>query len=438
MDKHTLSDLNIPNYLLTICPDENVVKDVVSDMQTLEQCPTAITQRQREIADFIDNPELLSILLRQIRQLDDMKEQHRAERLSAAKSRAQSAQRPPKEQLGPIISNIAVSMKQAEEYVRLYSDLPVFFRDFAFSSDFLMGFKASLLKIIDSSTQARIKTFSEDIQALYNAGPRRLARFYVKYTLDETLNKLHFQLSQLEFDSSPASAERRIAFVKKDSILNILRGHRTRRNEEEFEITENFFSYTLVAGLSHLMDLLSQFMQNLQRPFEYINKRLSLYKFGIALAAGYKTRGEPYCFPEMLQPGVAVQVPHPALTLRYGGDGIDYFDFLQEQALLQLYAQAGYPLSGEKAQVAIVTGLFAQLPSNELMLGRFEEEVREMSALVKKIKPHGMVLFHEVFQSTAYEDIAEPFAGIVNHLLNKPCRVVVVTHNNFLVERLIG
>ena len=453
MDKHTLTDLNIPNYLLEICPDENIVKDVVADMQNMLQCPQAITQRQRELADFINNPELLGILVRQIRQLDDLKEQHRAERLAAAKSRVQSAQRPPKEQLGPIISSLAVAMKQVKDSVRLYSDLPVFFRDFAFASDLFLGFKESLLKIIDSKTQERLNAIATDIERLHSAGPRHQARILINYTMDEKLDKLQFKLSQLTFDSSPKDAERRVFFFKSESILNILRSG-SKQKGEEFEIAENFFSYSLVIGLTHLMDLLSQFALNLQRPFEAINKKLSLYKFGAALAARHKVQGTAYCFPEILPAGVDTgtvpcllrtmedKEPSPCpgatgkLTVRFGGDGNDYFDFVQEQAILQLYAQSGYPIAGESARVAVVTGLFAQFPSNELMLGRFEEEVREMAALVKQIKPHGMVIFHEVFQSTAYEDIAEPFAGIVKNLLDMPCRVLVVTHNNFLMELL--
>jgi len=433
MDKHTLTDLNIPNYLLDICPDENTVKDVVADMQKLEQCPAAITQRQREMADFINNPDLLGILVRQIRLLDDMKEQHRAERLSAAKSRVQSAQRPPKEQLGPIMSNLSVIMKQAEDSIRLYSDLPVYFRDFAFTSDLLIDFKAALVKIISGDIQERLIAISKDIQMLYSAGARQQASILINYTLDDNLDKLHCQLSKLLYDSSPRAADQRIAFFKKDSILNILRSS-SKQKEEEFEIAENFFAYSLVIGLTYLMDLLAQFTLNLQKPFEHINRKLSLYRFGLALAARHKAHGTPFCFPQMLQAGEETPGTVP-LKVLYGGDGNDYFDFVQEQALLQLYAQSGYPIAGEEARIAVATGLFAQFPSNELMLGRFEEEVREMSALVKQIKPYGMVFFHEVFQSTAYEDIAGPFAEIVEYLIGLSCRVVVVTHNNFLVER---
>jgi len=435
MDKHTLTDLNIPNLLLEICPDEKVVNAVVADLQTLQQNQTVIIQRQREMADFINNPELLSIMQRQVRQLDELKEQHRSERLAVAKSRAQSAHSAAKDQLGPIISNISLIVKQAEECIKLYNDLPVYLQDFAFTSDFLTVFKASLVKIIDNKTQMRFKAFVKDIQSLQSASSQHQSRISITYTIDSSLNKLSYCISQLSFDLAPASVRKRISFQKSDSILNLLRRKKNKRKEEEFEIAEAFFSYSIVGGLAYLMDILTQFIQNLQRPFEYIQKHLHLYKFGIALAVHYKTQSIPYCFPEIVAPGQQTPNTHP-LTMRYGGDGLDHFDVLQEYALLQLFAQAGFPIASEQTQVAIVSGLFAQFSSNELVLGRFEEEVREMSAICRKIKPHGMILFHEVFQSTAYEDIAEPFAQIIDHLIKLPCRVILVTHNSFLAERL--
>jgi len=436
MDKNTLIDLNIPNLLLEICPDEKIVEAVMADLQALQQEKTAIIERQREISDFINNPELLSLLVRQIRRLDDLKEKHKTERLSVAKTRAQSALRSAKDQLGPVMSNIQLVVKHLEECIKLYSDLPVYLQDYTLASEFLVSFKKSLKKIIDSNTQKRLKDFAKDIQALQNSGAWHQSRVSVTYSMDDSLNKLSYHISQLLFDLTPASAGRWLLLQKSgDSVIKLLRRKEVKRKQEEFELAEDFFSYSIAGGLTHLMDMLSLFTQNLQKPFEYIQKNLPLYKFGITLAAHYKTRGTPYCFPKIVEPGGQTLDIQP-LTLLYGGDGADHFPVLQKHALLQMFAQSGLPIAEEQAQVAIVSGLFAQFSSNELVLGRFEEEVREMSAICHKIKPHGMVLFHEVFQSTAYEDIAEPFAQIIDYLINLPCTVVMISHNNFLVERL--
>jgi DNA mismatch repair ATPase MutS len=437
MDTQTIHGLNIPAALREINPDEKVINAVIADITTLRQDPQAITARQQEMADVIAHPDLLHILQRQADQLEAMKSRHNAERLSAAKSRVY--QNDAKNRLHPVIDNLYFIAKQAEECVKIYIDLPVHLRDMPFTSDFFNGFKNKLVKITAADTQQRLKSFVKDMQTLSSAAAQKQANITVAYTMHETFDKVSYRITRLLFDKTPASIGKGFWLHQRDNVLKLLRRNEMRRREDEFNEAEAFFSHSLAGGFTRLIDLLTQFIRNLQKPFDYIMQHLYVFKFGLSLAANCRAKGVACHFPIIAIPGQHGS-PLP-LTVRFAGDDGDSFTFVQHQALAQLLAQAGFPLpeylhGGQNTPISVVSGIFAQFASSELILGRFEEEAREMASLCRNIKPHGLVFFHEVFQSTAYEDIAEPFAQIVEFLLGLPCTVVVVTHNWGLVGRL--
>ncbi|MCL2285494.1 MAG: hypothetical protein FWC32_03925 [Firmicutes bacterium] len=440
MDKRAMEDLNIPHLLHEICPNEKVINHMEAYLRNLEQDKSVITERQREIADILNNQELVSILTRMIRRLDELKEQHKMERKSAFKSRSHATHSEKKDQLAAVMDSIPPVVRYAEECIKLYRDLPVYVKDFSFTSDVFIKFKELLIKTTEGEKIKQLLTFFNELKKLEVADVRHNSEFSITFAMDEKFNKLSCRISELIFKVNPILSRPRITMFE-PNFLKMLRRSETARRKEDFEKAEAFFSHSIKESLTYIADLIFMFTQNLQRPLERIQKDLPLYEFGLSLARHYKTRNIPFCFPRILDPGKQTRIkwqhetePQP-LMIMFSGDGDEYFLFLQKYALLQLFAQAGLPVAAQEADVAIVSGLFVQFASSELILGRFEEEAKEMSAICSKIKPHGLVILHEVFQSTSYEEIAEPFTRIINYLSNLPCTVLVVTHNNFLAEQ---
>ena len=439
MDKRAMEDLNIPHLLHEICPNEKVVNHIEPYLRNLEQNKDTITERQREFADVLNNQELVSILTRTVRRLDELKEQHKMERKSAFKSRSHATQSEKKDQFAAVMDSIPPVVRYAEECIKLYRDLPVYVRDFPFTSNEFTQFKELLIKITEGGKIKQLLSIFNELKKLEVTDVRHNSEFSITFAMDKRFNKLSCRISELIFKVNPILSRPRITLFE-PNFLKMLRRSETARRKEDFEKAEAFFSHSIKESLTYITDLISLFTQTLQKPLERIQKDLPLYEFGLSLARHYNTRNIPFCFPRILEPGEKTRVkwqhetePQP-LMMMFNSDGNEHFMFLQEYTLLQLFAQAGLPVAAREADVAIVSGLFVQFASSELILGRFEEEAKEMSAICSNIKPHGLVIFHEVFQSTSYEEIAGPFARIISHMANLPCTVLVVTHNNFLTE----
>jgi len=446
MDKKALADLGIPNFLHDICPNEKTVNHVETYMRAMQQDKSIIVQRQREMADFINNQELMSIMVKHFRRIDELKDRHKKERLTAFKSLSYATHNSKKEQHTQVISNMNLVAKYAEECIKVYHDFPVYVRDLPFESAMFVNLKETLIKITEGEKSKRLMAFLNDFKTLASVDSRYLTKMSVAYKMNDDFTKLSCSISNLLFEFNPTAKKVKLWGNTKESAAKFFKKNEVQRKKDDFTRAEEFFSHTVMSGLNYLIDLLMQFIQFLQKPFEQIQRDLPLYEFAMSLVRHYKTQNMPFCFPKIVNPELepgehtyaigSNNINASALMVFDGGGEADSYQLMQEYVRLQLFAQAGLPVAAEQAQVAIVSDIFVQFASSELVLGRFEEEAKEMSAICQQVKPNGLVFFHDVFQSATYEEVAEPFAQIIEWLVNMPCTVFVVTHNTFLAERL--
>jgi hypothetical protein len=436
MKKRALTDLNIQEILFNICQNEKTVTYMETNLTALRQDKNEIIQKQREIADFINNPELMSNIVRQLRHLNELKEQHKNEVKSAFKSRSYVYYSRNKNHLAALTDTIRPIIKHAEDCVNLYRHMPVYLKDFSYTSDLFIEFKQTLIKLTEGDAIKQLNSLLNVIKQMQEAKTNEHARILLCCETDSQFNKLSCRISDLIFEVNPGYTMRRVFSNKDETVLKRLRKNERKRGEEEFATAQQFISYSIRESLSHIMNLLSAFTRALQKPFERIQDGLPLYEFALSLTRHYKIQGLPFCFPKILEPGgqtlVKDGIEHKKMMMYDAST--HHLSLLQNYALLQLFSQAGLPVAAEEAEVAIVSDIFVQLASGELVLGRFEEEAKEMAAICHTAQPYGLVFFHEVFQSTSFEEIAEPFAHIIKYLLNLRCKVVVVTHNNFLLD----
>lgn len=121
-------------------------------------------------------------------------------------------------------------------------------------------------------------------------------------------------------------------------------------------------------------------------------------------------------------------------VLLYGDNGSGKTVFLRSVSTMQLLGQAGLPVPAERAQLSCVAALATQFSESEkgfleaTAAGRFEQEVRELAAMVDSLPAGSLVLLNETFQSTAYTEGAEGLSHLLHWFSDHGIRWILVTH----------
>lgn len=105
--------------------------------------------------------------------------------------------------------------------------------------------------------------------------------------------------------------------------------------------------------------------------------------------------------------------------------------FLRSLGQAQLMMQCGLFIPGSGFTGSICAVIFSHFTKDEdatMTSGKLDEELKRMSGIIDRIKPHSLVLFNESFASTNEREGSEIARQIVKALLAKDMRVVFVTH----------
>lgn len=189
--------------------------------------------------------------------------------------------------------------------------------------------------------------------------------------------------------------------------------------------------------------------------FQVLRRELAFYLGGLHLYEQLTALGEPVAFPQPFPASerrwAAQGLYDPTLALTMGrrvvgntvtADGRSLViitgpnqggktTFLRSVGLAQLMLQSGLFAPAEALAASLSTGLFTHFKREEdeaLESGKFEEELRRMSAIVDHLRPHGLVLLNESFAATNEREGSEIARQIVRALVEKQVRVFFVTH----------
>jgi DNA mismatch repair ATPase MutS len=105
--------------------------------------------------------------------------------------------------------------------------------------------------------------------------------------------------------------------------------------------------------------------------------------------------------------------------------------FLRSVGLAQLMMQSGMFVAAESFVGELCTGLFTHCKREEdatLHSGKFDEELRRLSAIVDRLRPGAVFLFNESFASTNELEGSEIARQVVGALLERGIKVFFVTH----------
>ena len=108
--------------------------------------------------------------------------------------------------------------------------------------------------------------------------------------------------------------------------------------------------------------------------------------------------------------------------------------FLRSVGAAQLFAQAGLFVCANEFTTSVRYGIFSHFSSAEKEFedndaaGRFEGEVKDIAAMINKLRPYSLVLLNETFQTTAYKEGAEGMKLILDALPLNGSKYIFVTH----------
>ncbi len=127
--------------------------------------------------------------------------------------------------------------------------------------------------------------------------------------------------------------------------------------------------------------------------------------------------------------------------LVFGNNGSGKTVYLRSIGTMQILAQAGLPIPCESAEITLFSQLATQFSEAEKEFcegndaGRFEQEVRELAAMVNNLKKGSLVYLNETFQSTAYAEGAEGLYHLLKHFSALNIRWILVSHLRQIEEK---
>lgn len=208
-------------------------------------------------------------------------------------------------------------------------------------------------------------------------------------------------------------------------------------------------------GINDVANALAQAMDHMLGFFETLRAELAFHVGCINLHAKLMALGVPCCFPKPRATGTRclqfVGLCDASLALSMGrsvvGNDMDAnggqlaivtganqggkSSFMRSVGLAQLMMQSGLFVAAESFAGELCSGLFTHCKREEdvsLHSGKFDEELRRLSALVEHIRPGALVLFNESFASTNELEGSEIARQVVGALLERRIKVLFVTH----------
>ncbi len=130
--------------------------------------------------------------------------------------------------------------------------------------------------------------------------------------------------------------------------------------------------------------------------------------------------------------------------LVFGDNGSGKTVYLRSIGTMQILAQAGLPIPCRSAKIPLYSQIATQFSESEKEFtagndaGRFEQEVRELSAIIDGLNDGALVFLNETFQTTAYKEGAEALYHLLCCFTECGINWILVSHLHRLKELLAG
>ena len=422
LDLNTVNNLNLKSLVRELSINDRESQYVVNVLCKLQQSNNDIVARQMAIQDFLDNGGLLGTLKKALEDVDSIAGERQTIKRIALNSgtRIESDQRKKTRSTFGNIMNISNVLLRC---IGIYIHLGGVLAQYEFQSEYLQRLQSFFVNFTKSY---EFSQFEEHI--------RRLSDIEVGNSNISMSVELLKEIGKMTVSFHEINEEDK----KKSKGI---------RSSLEQELLENLTG----VATQNLCDYLHIVVAAMEKQLDYLRDQLRFYNFALGYVATLQRENLEFFYPEiaedyeetsvlnmysiyLLAKHVKDIVPNDVkanrVTVLLGGNNTGKTCYVIGVALMQIFGQAGLPLpSLEESKICPVSDILSQFAAGEKDLGRFEEEVRELETILGKIDNKTLVIFNETFQSTVYEEIAQPFKDILDAMVEAGAHALVVTHN---------
>lgn len=435
--------LSLDRSFSYICPDVKKCKRFLSVLAALTNDREEIIYRQDVIKDFEKNPTLLEQLASLSARFEELrisqktigKDEYRLNTTGTASSVASKN----------ILQAQALSLKRALLFVKAYGELLV---KHDLKSSGLLNLYNACKKMYESPEFSKLITFCSKYENFNESG------FWdFKFTLNSEgrieeyamIDHRYIHMTDPELKRKGFSLFKKAAEITYPCI---------RLSSAE----DGLYESLSVSAFSDLSGLFGCISEQIFAKFGSIGQELDFYCVVLKYIKALSEKKVPICYPVFSddrrikvknlydlylltsKPNTSEVVSNDFVMetssglLVFGNNGSGKTVYLRSVGTMQILAQAGLPIPCEYAEIALFSQIATQFSEAEKesyegnYAGRFEQEVRELSAMVNNLKKGALVFLNETFQSTAYAEGAEGLYYLLKHFSALNIRWVLVSH----------
>ena len=426
LNKATVTNLNLREVVRTFCTSETECDFVLKIVSRLEQNADAIRGRQDVIKDFMLMPEFLYDCKKVLQELDsiiggsDILKRHTFYPLTIYESDQRKKTR-------TVFGNISDIAKVLLRLIRMYVNMDDILNKYQFKSEKMRMLQSYFHRFRTSSGFEEYGQFVNQLSHIEQG----TSNICINVFIDKEIGGIYPTFFSI--NGSESIWQKSFVNYRDKDMVTRLTG----------------------VAVEELCIYLSDIIDTMKQQLSILRKETMFFTFALRYIEVLNNKSLPITWPYIMEnksiiefenlyginliaKGIFKVVPNNiktgALTVIYGDNNTGKTCYLCCMALAQIFAQAGLPVPAISSKVFPVSNIFSQFASKEKDLGRFEEEVKEISNIFDMVDDRALILLNETFQSTAYEEIASPYMDILDTMTALGAYVYVVSHNKILVD----
>ena len=439
-----LYHLSLDRSFSHICADVKKREQFLSVVSDLTNDKTEILYRQEIVKDFVKNP----VLLEQLTSLSARFEELRVAQKTAGKDefRLNATGTSSSATAKNILQVQALCLKRSLLFIKAYGEL---LEKYELDSQGLKRIYSSCKEMYESPDFTKLLTFCSKYENFSTNG-----YWDFKLVLNNEGNIKAYELidHRYIYVTDPELKKKGFSLFKKTEEA-------TYPCQRLSPAKDGFYERLAISAFSDLSGVFGKISEQIFEKYGLLSQELVFYDVVLKYVHTLTEKNVPICYPTftedqsicvknlydlylvMSKPNSSVVVPNDFILgkdngglLVFGNNGSGKTVYLRSIGTMQLLAQTGLPVPCESAEITLFSQLATQFSEAEKEFcegndaGRFEQEVRELAAMVDNLKEGSLVFLNETFQSTAYAEGAEGLYHLLKYFSTQNIRWILVSH----------
>lgn len=425
-----LYHLSLDRSFAYICADVKKREHFLSVLSTLTDDKEEIQYRQEILQDFTRHPSILQALLSLYTRFNELKVSHANVRKQFLHMNANAASFSACQN---VLQAQALCLKRGLLFVQSFGDL---LTSCALSSRGLQALCSACCALYKHPSFPQLLSYCSKYEHFSGSGFKDF-----QFTLQQDGHIASYDLIDHKYIhvTDPDMKKKGFSLFSKKVEETIYPCERVYPGLDEM------YDALTIAALSDLARLFSDLCEQILERWGSLYDDLLFYDVALKYVKALEEKQVPCTYPTFTQdqhmhvehlydlyllmtctdartvvPNHFDMTPTSGGLLVFGQNGSGKTVYLRSLGSMQLLAQAGLPLPCECAEISLFSQLATQFSEAEKEFcegndaGRFEQEVRELSAMVDTLQEGALVFLNETFQSTAYAEGAESLSYILS------------------------